>query len=109
MRVHLVWPDASLPFFGVIKPEQYLAMLTMHGTLMIFFVLTTAPQGAFGNYFLPLQIGAEEMALPRLNMMSFWMTLLGLRDLLSAFFVSGGAPRSAWPHCSLLIAGGLAC
>src|SRR5438876_10677993 len=71
MRFHLVWPDASLPFFGAIKPEQYLAMLTMHGTLMIFFVLTTAPQGAFGNYFLPLQIGAREMAFPRLNMLSF--------------------------------------
>ena len=98
MRMHLVWPEASLPFFGVIKPEQYLAMLTMHGTLMIFFVLTTAPQGAFGNYFLPLQIGAREMAFPRLNMLSFWITLLGFLVLLSAFFVSGGAPISGWTH-----------
>jgi cytochrome c oxidase subunit 1 len=98
MRFHLVWPDASLPFFGVIKPEQYLAMLTMHGTLMIFFVLTTAPQGAFGNYFLPLQIGAGEMAFPRLNMLSFWITLLGFLVLLSAFFVTGGAPISGWTH-----------
>src|SRR3954465_2283275 len=95
MRFHLVWPDASLPFFGVIKPEQYLAMLTMHGTLMIFFVLTTAPQGAFGNYFLPLQIGAREMAFPRLNMLSFWITLVSLLVLLTAFFVS--APNVIGP------------
>jgi len=98
MRFHLVWPDAALPFFGSIKPEQYLAMLTMHGTLMIFFVLTTAPQGAFGNYFLPLQIGAREMAFPRLNMLSFWLTLLAFLVLLSAFFVGGGAPISGWTH-----------
>src|SRR6266404_5124197 len=98
MRFHLVWPDASLPFFGAIKPEQYLSLLTMHGTLMIFFVLTTAPQGAFGNCFLPLQIGAREMAFPRLNMLSFWFTLLAFLVLLSAFFVSGGAPISGWTH-----------
>src|SRR5947199_7573300 len=98
MRFHLVWPDAALPFFGSIKPEQYLALLTMHGTLMIIFVLTTAPQGAFGNYFLPLQIGAREMAFPRLNMLSFWLTLLAFVVLLSAFLVSGGAPISGWTH-----------
>jgi len=98
MRLHLVWPHAALPFFGAIKPEQYLAMLTMHGTLMIFFVLTTAPQGAFGNYFLPLQIGARDMAFPRLNMLSFWITLAAFLVLLSAFFVSGGAPISGWTH-----------
>ena len=98
MRFHLVWPDASLPFFGAIKPEQYLSLLTMHGTLMIFFVLTTAPQGAFGNYCLPLQIGAREMAFPRLNMLSFWFTVLAFLVLLSAFVVSGGAPISGWTH-----------
>ena len=46
----------------------------MHGTIMVFFVLTTAPQSAFGNYFLPIQIGAPDMAFPRLNMLSFWLT-----------------------------------
>ena len=48
--------------------------MTMHGTIMVFFVLTNAPFAAFGNYFLPIQIGAEDMAFPRFNMMSFWTT-----------------------------------
>jgi len=64
MRIHLIWPNMSLPLFGEIKPEGYLSLLTMHGTIMVFFVLTTAPQGGFGNYFLPIQIGAADMALP---------------------------------------------
>src|SRR5580693_420455 len=56
MRIHLVWPSAVLPLLGEIKPETYLTLVTMHGTIMVFFVLTTAPQGGFGNYFLPIQI-----------------------------------------------------
>src|SRR5256714_11569103 len=75
MRIHLIWPGVALPLFGEIKPETYLALLTMHGTIMVFFVLTTAPQGGFGNYFLPIQIGAADMAFPVLNMLSFWITL----------------------------------
>jgi cytochrome c oxidase subunit 1 len=67
-------------------------MLTMHGTIMVFFVLTTAPQGGFGNYFLPIQIGAADMAFPVLNMMSFWITFLALLVLLSAFFADSLAP-----------------
>ncbi len=63
---------------GVMTPEYYLSLLTMHGTLMVFFVLTNAPFAAFGNYFLPIQIGAEDMAFPRFNMMSFWVTFVGL-------------------------------
>ena len=61
---------------GEIKPETYLSLLTMHGTIMVFFVLTTAPQGGFGNYFLPIQIGAPDMAFPVLNMLSFWTTFV---------------------------------
>src|SRR5256714_8314706 len=49
MRIHMVWPSAQIPGIGEIKPETYLALLTMHGTLMGFFVLTTAPQSGFGN------------------------------------------------------------
>src|SRR5919198_6140178 len=49
MRIHMVWPTASIPFFGDIKPETYVMLVTMHGTIMVFFVLTTAPQGGFGN------------------------------------------------------------
>ena len=98
MRFHLVWPAAHLPFVGsgIMTPEQYLALVTMHGTIMVFFVLTVAPQGAFGNYFLPIQIGAPDMAFPRLNMLSFWLTLLAFLCVLAAFAVPGGAPISGW-------------
>src|SRR5947209_9030650 len=96
MRIHLIWPNASLPLVGEIKPETYLSLLTMHGTIMVFFVLTTAPQGGFGNYFLPIQIGAADMAFPVLNMLSFWVTFLAFVVLIAAFFVTGGAPMHGW-------------
>ena len=96
MRIHMIWPTASIPLFGEIKPETYLALMTMHGTIMVFFVLTTAPQGGFGNYFLPIQIGAPDMAFPVLNMLSFWTTFVGYIVILSAFFVTGGAPLHGW-------------
>src|SRR5436309_14617157 len=81
---------------GVLIPEFYLAMVTMHGTMMVFFVLTTAPQGGFGNYVLPIQIGAPDMAFPTLNMLSFWTTFVAFVVILAAFFVSGGAPLHGW-------------
>jgi cytochrome c oxidase subunit 1 len=98
MRFHLVWPDAHVPFTasGQITPDQYLALLTMHGTIMVFFVLTTAPQSGFGNYFLPIQIGAADMAFPTLNMLSFWVTFLAFLAIIAAFVVPGGAPISGW-------------
>jgi cytochrome c oxidase subunit 1 len=98
MRFHLVWPGAHLPFVagGIMTPEQYASLVTMHGTIMVFFVLTTAPQGGFGNYFLPIQIGAADMAFPRLNMLSFWVTFLAFVCIVAAFFVPGGAPISGW-------------
>ena len=98
MRFHLVWPGAHLPFVvgGIMTPEQYASLVTMHGTIMVFFVLTTAPQGGFGNYFLPIQIGAADMAFPRLNMLSFWVTFLAFVCIVAAFFVPGGAPLSGW-------------
>ena len=71
-------------------------MVTMHGTIMVFFVLTTAPQGGFGNYFLPIQIGADDMAFPVLNMLSFWVTFVGMVMMVAALFVTGGAPLSGW-------------
>ncbi len=96
MRIHLVYPGISLPLLGEIKPETYLSLLTMHGTIMVFFVLTTAPQGGFGNYFLPIQIGAPDMAFPVLNMLSFWTTFVAYLVMLSSFFVVGGAPLHGW-------------
>ncbi|MGA8342759.1 MAG: cbb3-type cytochrome c oxidase subunit I [Candidatus Sulfotelmatobacter sp.] len=96
MRIHLIWPAAVLPLIGTIQPETYLSLLTMHGTIMVFFVLTTAPQGGFGNYFLPIQIGAPDMAFPVLNMLSFWTTFVGFVVIICAFFVTGGAPLHGW-------------
>jgi cytochrome c oxidase subunit 1 len=99
MRLRLTWPDHHWTTLGaifklgmpdgVMLPEFYLSLVTMHGTMMVFFVLTTAPQGGFGNYFLPIQIGADDMAFPNLNMMSFWVTLLGFLALVLAIFVEG--------------------
>jgi len=70
--------------------------VTMHGTLMLFFVLTVAPQSGFGNLILPAQIGAKHMAFPRLNALSLILTAASLAILLSAFFVPGGSPISGW-------------
>ena len=109
MRVHLVWPDRVLPFFGPIKPEDYLALVTLHGTLMLFFVLTTAPQSGFGNLILPAQIGAREMAFPTLNAAGLWLTVAGLLALLASSFVQGGAAISGWtayPPLSAVAAAG---
>src|SRR6266581_2003354 len=106
MRMNLSWPGTSWPILGtlfpggapggVMNPEFYLSLVTMHGTLMVFFVLTTAPQGGFGNYFLPIQIGAEDMAFPFLNMMSFWVTFVGFVVLLLAIFVEGNTSLGLW-------------
>jgi cytochrome c oxidase subunit 1 len=96
MRLSLTWPDMTWPIIGAIKPDSYLSLLTIHGTMMVFFVLTTAPQGGFGNYFLPIQIGADDMAFPVLNMLSFWVTLVGFIVLVASFFVPEGAPIGGW-------------
>jgi len=96
MRIHLVWPDWPLPLHGPILPEDYLALVTIHGTIMLFFVLTTAPQSGFSNLILPAQIGARHMAFPRLNAASFWLTALALVVLLSSTFAPGGSAISGW-------------
>jgi cytochrome c oxidase subunit 1 len=106
-RAHLAWPNLAIPGFdGVMRPEQYLSLVTMHGTIMVFFVLTVAPQSGFGNYFLPIQIGADDMAFPRLNMMSFWITFAAFLVLMAAFFVPGGAPLGGWTSYPTLAAVG---
>src|SRR5713226_7155531 len=69
MRIHMIWPTAVLPLVGEIKPETYLSLLTMHGTIMVFFVLT---------------------------MLSFWTTFVAFVILIAAFFVTGGAPLHGW-------------
>ena len=114
MRIHLVWPAAKIPGLelmskagapgGVMTPEYYLSLLTMHGTLMVFFVLTNAPFAAFGNYFLPIQVGAEDMAFPRFNMMSFWLTFLAWVVLMLAFVIPDGPPIAGWTEYTPLSA-----
>jgi cytochrome c oxidase subunit 1 len=106
MRIHLAWPTAPVPGLGavastsapggVITPEYYLQLMTMHGTIMVFFVLTTAPFAGFGNYVLPIQVGAEDMAFPRFNMMSFWVTFVAFMVLVVSFFVPDGPALAGW-------------
>jgi cytochrome c oxidase subunit 1 len=98
MRIHVVWPGAQIPFLSGFDgiPERYAALTMLHGSLMVFFVLTTAPQAGFGNYFLPLQIGAREMAFPELNLFSFWATAASLVGITAAFFVRPDAGVTLW-------------
>ena len=106
MRFHLTQPGAQVSWFarlwptgasgGVMTPELYLSLLTLHGTLMIFFVLTLAPQNAFGNLVLAEQLGAGRMAFPFLNMLSFWTTAASFLLLIASFLAEGGGPLSGW-------------
>src|ERR1700751_5943795 len=86
MRIHLIWPQVDLPIVGHIQPETYLSLLTMHGPIMVFSGLTPAPPGGCGNYFLPIQIGAPDMACPVLNMLSFWPTFVAFVVMIAPFF-----------------------
>ena len=107
MRWQLAYPERPLPFFGawfgelrmpegVMLPEFYNQLGAMHGTIMIFLGVVPLAVGAFGNYFVPLQIGAPDMAFPRLNMASYWAYFLGGVTMLISFFVPGGAANSGW-------------
>jgi cytochrome c oxidase subunit I len=88
LRAHASWPNAPISFLGGLEnsPERYAAMRLLHGSLMVFFVLTAAPQLGFGNFLLPLQIGAEEMAFPTLNCVSLWLTVVSLVGMTASFF-----------------------
>jgi cytochrome c oxidase subunit 1 len=98
MRIHLVWPGVHLPFFSSLgnSPDRYAALATLHGSLMVFLVLTAAPQAGFGNYFLPLQIGAREMAFPTLNLLAFWATVASLLGLTTTFLISSHSAITLW-------------
>jgi len=98
LRVHSSWPDTAIPFLAGIEnaPERYAAMRLLHGSLMVFFVLTAAPQLGFGNYLLPLQIGAAEMAFPTLNLVSFWMTAVSLAGMSASFFYPPETGINLW-------------
>jgi len=98
MRVHLVWPGAHLPFLSSLgnSPDRFAALTTLHGSLMVFLVLTAAPQAGFGNYFLPLQIGAREMAFPTLNLLAFWATGASFVGMTGAFLISPPSGITLW-------------
>jgi cytochrome c oxidase subunit I len=106
MRIHLGWPSASIPLLGAFSPngapggvptpEYYLSLMTMHGTIMAFFVLTAAPMAGYGNFMLPIQVGAADMAFPRLNMASFWVTFVGFLLACATFIIPDGPPISGW-------------
>jgi len=114
MRLHLGWTNLAIPGLhllskngapgDVMTPEFYLQLMTMHATIMVFFVLTTAPFAAFGNYFLPIQVGAEDMPFPHFNMMSFWVTFVAFLVLMSSFFVGQGPTLGGWTQYAPLSA-----
>jgi cytochrome c oxidase subunit I len=116
MRLHLGWTNLAIPGLHLLSssgapgdlmtPEYYLQLMTMHGTIMVFFVLTTAPFAAFGNFFLPIQVGAEDMPFPRFNMMSFWVTFAAFLVLIASFFVSDGPTLGGWTQYAPLNAVG---
>ena len=87
VRLQIGWPGTQWALLGklmpdgmesgVMKPEFYISLFTMHGTIMVFFVLSLAPVSGFGNFLIPLQVGARDMAFPFLNMLSFWTVVPG--------------------------------
>jgi cytochrome c oxidase subunit 1 len=99
----LLWSDPSLG--GQMPPEFYNKLFSMHGTIMIFFVIIPILSGAFGNFLIPLMIGARDMAFPRLNMFSYWCMPPGMVFIAYAFFVEGGSPEAGWTSYPTLTAG----
>jgi cytochrome c oxidase subunit 1 len=107
MRWQLAYPGEPLPFIGellgvantpggIVLPEFYNQLGAMHGTIMVFLGVVPLAVGAFGNYIVPLQIGAADMAFPRLNLASYWFYLVGGIVMLASFLVPGGAANNGW-------------
>ncbi len=92
MRLQIGWPDA----FAFIDPSNYLQFVTMHGMIMVVYLLTALFLGGFGNYMIPLMIGARDMAFPYANMLSFWFYFVSVVILLASFLVPGGASGAGW-------------
>jgi len=103
MRWQLAYPDTVIPIVGflfgesgTLASEQYNSLGAMHGTIMIFLGVVPLAVGAFGNYLVPLQIGAIDMAFPKLNAASYWSYAVGGVIMISSFFMPEGAARSGW-------------
>ena len=92
MRLQLAFPNS----FSFIDPSNYLQAVTMHGMIMVVYLLTALFLGGFGNYLIPLMVGARDMVFPYLNMLSFWIYLFAVILLVVSFFVPGGPTGSGW-------------
>jgi cytochrome c oxidase subunit I len=92
MRLQLGFPGT----FSFIDPNQYLQFITMHGMIMVIFLLTALFLGGFGNYLIPLMVGARDMVFPYVNMLSYWVYLLAVLVLASSFFAPGGPTGAGW-------------
>jgi cytochrome c oxidase subunit 1 len=106
-RMQLAWPEQSFKIFnvllgdkfapdGVMANDIYLALVTIHGTIMVFFVLTAALSGTFSNLLIPLQIGARDMASGFMNMISYWLFFISSVIMISSLFVEAGPASSGW-------------
>jgi cytochrome c oxidase subunit 1 len=114
MRWQLAWPETAVPgmgwvpepamYEGIIPPQTYNMLFTMHATIMIFFVVMPIMVGCFGNYLIPIMIGTRDMAFPVLNMLSFWIGLAAGAVMVASFFVPGGAAASGWTAYATLSA-----
>jgi cytochrome c oxidase subunit 1 len=106
-RIQLAWPGESSDFLsmflgetwapgGVLKENMYLGLVTIHGTIMVFFLLTGGLSGTFSNMLIPLQLGARDMASGFLNMLSYWMFFLSSVIMLSSLFIETGPAMAGW-------------
>jgi cytochrome c oxidase subunit 1 len=105
-RLQLGYPDQSFPFLetllghwakgGHLQAEFYYALVTMHGTVLVFFVLTAGLSGTFANFLIPLQVGARDMASPFMNMLSYWFFFLASVTMFSSLFVQTGPASGGW-------------
>jgi cytochrome c oxidase subunit 1 len=92
MRLQLGFPDS----FSIIDPADYYQFITMHGMIMVIYLLTALFLGGFGNYLIPLMVGARDMVFPYVNMISYWVYLLAVLILVASFFVEGGPTGAGW-------------
>ena len=105
-RIQLAYPDKTFPLLetllgrfapgGRLSPDFYMSLVTIHGTIMVFFVLTTGLSGTFANLLIPLQIGARDMASPFVNMLSYWLFLVSSIVMVSSFLVQKGPASGGW-------------
>ncbi|NQD69110.1 cytochrome c oxidase subunit I [Sphingobacterium shayense] len=105
-RIQLAWPDKDFPILevflgkwaegGRMKPEFFLSLVTIHGTMMVFFVLTAGLSGTFSNLLIPYQLGARDMASPFMNMLSYWLFFTACVIMVASFFVESGPASAGW-------------